>query len=94
MELFSAWKLKPELLASPLVTPIMPRFTEFRLWLMRGRFLKPAALGNAWDASGTRHSSGYAYLEGQGDLVSRIIMGIIGDTTWRIGVISILTKSP
>ena len=34
------------------------------------------------------------YLEGQGDLVSRIIMGIIGDTIWLIGVISILTKSP
>ena len=34
------------------------------------------------------------YLEGQGDLVSRIIIGIIGDTIWLIGVINILTKSP
>ena len=34
------------------------------------------------------------YLEGQGDLVSRLIMGIIGVTIWLIGVISILTKSP
>ena len=34
------------------------------------------------------------YLEGQGDLVSRLILGIIGVTIWLIGVISILTKSP
>ena len=34
------------------------------------------------------------YLEGQGDLVSRLIMGIIGVTIWVIGVINLLTKSP
>ena len=34
------------------------------------------------------------YLEGQGDLVSRLIKGIIGVTIWLIGVISIFTKSP
>ena len=33
-------------------------------------------------------------LEGQGDLVSRLIMGIIGVTIWVIGVIDLLTKSP
>ena len=35
-----------------------------------------------------------AHLEGQGDLVSRLIMGIIGVTIWVIGVIILLTKSP
>ena len=35
------------------------------------------------------------YLEGQGDLVSRLIMGIIGVTIlWVIGIIILLTKSP
>ena len=33
------------------------------------------------------------YLEGQGDLVSRSIMGIIRVTKWVIGVIILLTKS-
>ena len=34
------------------------------------------------------------YLEAQGDLVSRLRIGIIGVTIWLIGVISILTESP
>ena len=34
------------------------------------------------------------YLEGQGDLISRLIMGIIRVTIWVIGVINLLTKSP
>ena len=34
------------------------------------------------------------YLEGQGDLVSRLMMGIIRITIWVIGVINLLTKSP
>ena len=34
------------------------------------------------------------YLEGHEDLVSRLIMGIIGVVIWAIGVISLLTKSP
>ena len=34
------------------------------------------------------------YLGGQGDLVSRLIMGINGVTIWVIGVINLLTKSP
>ena len=33
------------------------------------------------------------YLEGQGDLVSRLIMGIFRVTIWDIGVINLLTKS-
>ena len=37
---------------------------------------------------------GFAYLEGQGDLVSRLIMGIMRVTIWVTGVINILTKSP
>ena len=32
------------------------------------------------------------YLEGQGNFVSRLNMGIIGVTLWLMGVISILTK--
>ena len=35
-----------------------------------------------------------SYLEGQGDLVSGLIMGIIGVTIWAIGVANLLTKSP
>ena len=34
------------------------------------------------------------YLEGHGDLVSRLIMEIIGVIIWLIGVINRLTKSP
>ena len=34
------------------------------------------------------------YLEGQGDLVTRLILGIIGVTIWVIGIINLLTKSP
>ena len=33
-------------------------------------------------------------LEGQGDLVSRLTMGIIQITIWVRGVINLLTKSP
>ena len=33
-------------------------------------------------------------LRGQGDLVSGLIMGILGVTLWVIGVINLLTKSP
>ena len=33
-------------------------------------------------------------MEGQGDLVSRLRMGIIRVTVWVIGVIDLLTKSP
>ena len=34
------------------------------------------------------------YLGGQGDLVSRFIMGINGVAIWVIGAMSLLTKSP
>ena len=34
------------------------------------------------------------HLEGQGDLVSRLILGIFRVTIWAIGVINLLTKSP
>ena len=34
------------------------------------------------------------YLEGQGDLVSKVIKGIVRETMWVLGVINILTGSP
>ena len=34
------------------------------------------------------------HLEGQGDLVSRLMIRIIRVTIWVIGVINLLTKSP
>ena len=34
------------------------------------------------------------YLEGQGDLVSRFMMGIPGVLIWLIQVINLLAKSP
>ena len=34
------------------------------------------------------------YLEVQGDLVSRLILGISRVTIWVMGVIKLLTKSP
>ena len=34
------------------------------------------------------------YLEGHGDLVSGLILGIIGVIIWLTGVINLLTKSP
>ena len=34
------------------------------------------------------------YLEGQGDLVSRLIMQMARVTIWVIGVVNLLTKSP
>ena len=34
------------------------------------------------------------YLEGQGDLVTRLIVGIIGVAKWVIGVVNLLPKSP
>ena len=34
------------------------------------------------------------YLEGHGDLVSGLIMGIVGVIIWLIGVINLPTKSP
>ena len=39
-------------------------------------------------------SSPLPYLEGHGDLVTGLIMGITGVIIWLMGVISILTKSP
>ena len=41
-----------------------------------------------------RLASTPTYLEGKGDLGSRLVMGIIGVTVWVIGVINLLTKSP
>ena len=41
------------------------------------------------------HYNTIPYLEGQTDLVSELIMGIIGVTIWIIGgVINLLAKSP
>ena len=41
-----------------------------------------------------QEGSRLCYLEGQGDLVTRLIMGIIGVTIWVIGVSNLFTKSP
>ena len=41
-----------------------------------------------------RASGGGIYLEGQGDSISRLVMGIARVTIWVIGVINLLTKSP
>ena len=38
--------------------------------------------------------NGSLHLEGQGDLVSRLILWIIGVITWCVAVINPLTKSP
>ena len=35
-----------------------------------------------------------SYLEGQGDLLGRLIMGVIGVTIWVVGVINLLTSPP
>ena len=37
---------------------------------------------------------GTHYLEGQGDLVSRLIRGITRVIMWVLGVVNLLTKSP
>ena len=37
---------------------------------------------------------GNPYLKGQGDLVTRLIMGITGVTIWVIAVMNLLTKPP
>ena len=34
------------------------------------------------------------YLEGQGDLVSSLMRGIIKETIWVTGVLNLLTESP
>ena len=44
--------------------------------------------------SGWKGSKPPTCLEGHGDLVSRLVMGIIGVIIWLIGVINLLTKSP
>ena len=57
-------------------------------------------LGNNAGGSHRPHFSARAavypkpYLEGQGDLVSRLILGITGVSIRIIGVIDLLTKSP
>ena len=42
----------------------------------------------------SREGGNECYLEGQGDLVTRLMMGIIGVTIWVIGVYNLLTKPP
>ena len=40
------------------------------------------------------NAAAHDYLEGQGDVVTRLIMGITGVTVWAMGVMNLLTKSP
>ena len=53
---------------------------------------------NTWASTNAEPSAnmggGCFYLEGQGDLVSRLILGRTGGTIWCIGVINILTEIP
>ena len=42
----------------------------------------------------TLHSERGLYWEGHGDVVSRLIMGVIRLLIWLIGAINLLTKSP
>ena len=51
-------------------------------------------LEDFWVGVGFPSPLDLAYLEGHGDLVSRLILGIIKVTIWVIGVINLLTKSP
>ena len=37
---------------------------------------------------------GFRYLQGQGALVGRLMMGILGASIWLPGIINLLTKSP
>ena len=60
------------------------------------RMSKPEALAlrQIWDAQGPGLRITGGYLEGQGDLVSSLIVDIAGVIIWFIGVLSILTKFP
>ena len=49
----------------------------------------PHSKGPTWDPFDPT-----AYLEAHEDLVSRLVMGIIGVIIWVMGVIDLLTKSP
>ena len=57
-----------------------------------GQVYAMSVLGSCWSRS--TPNSYQHYLEGQGDLVSGLIMGILRVTIWVIGVIKLLTKSP
>ena len=41
-----------------------------------------------------RHECCRHYLEGHGDLVSRVVIGVTGVIIWLMGVINLLSKSP
>ena len=43
--------------------------------------------------SGLNFGLNACFLEGQGNLVSRLIMGVMRVTIWVIGVINLVTKS-
>ena len=49
-------------------------------------------LGGPWPCSSL--CANLTHLEGQGDLVSRLVLGIIRVTIWVIKVMNLLTKSP
>ena len=54
------------------------------------KMLNPPVLGHRKPTSTPNQKP---YLEGQGDLVSRLIMGICKVTIWVIRVINLFTKS-
>ena len=59
-----------------------------------GQSGSPSTRGNTQDPDGLKLLNPKPYLEGQGDLVTGLLMGIIGVTIWVIGVTNLLTKFP
>ena len=72
--------------------PIYPPF-----YLLKGDYIQSSAWVKGlygYSAAERASISSRCYLEGQGDLVSRVITRITRVTIWVIGVINLLTKSP
>ena len=73
-----------------------PYNKDYSIW---GSIMGPPILGNyhilfPMSSLGPSPLSSKHHLEGHGDLVSRLRMGISRDTIWVIGVINVLTKPP
>ena len=67
----------------------LPDFSNFAS--TRGFPARRVILSNC----GSAYIKPCSYLEGlMGDLVSRLIMGIVGVAIWVTGIINLLTKSP
>ena len=60
-------------------------------WTLRGSFCSSEKRSRH---PGRTCKQRLGYLDRQGDLVSRLLMGITGVTIWVIGVLNLLAKSP